>query len=53
MLAEQDAKVIASFANIPGVKTAQATQINVYDILNADKLVVAKTAAEKIQEVFA
>ncbi len=53
VLAEQDAKVIASFANIPGVKTAQATQINVYDILNADKLVVAKTAAEKIQEVFA
>ena len=53
VLAEQDAKAIASFANIPGVKTAQATQINVYDILNADKLVVAKAAAEKIQEVFA
>ena len=53
VLAENDEKTIASFANIPGVKTAQATGINVYDILNADKLVVVKAAAEKIQEVYA
>ena len=53
VLAENDEKAIASFANIPGVKTAQATGINVYDILNADKLVVVKAAAEKIQEVYA
>ena len=53
VLADNDAKVVASFANIPGVKTAQATAINVYDILNADTLVVVKAAAEKIQEVYA
>ena len=53
ILADNDEKVVKSFANIAGVKTAQATAINVYDILNADKLVVAKAAAEKIQEVYA
>ena len=53
ILADNDDKVVRSFANIPGVKTAQATCINVYDILNADKLVVARAAAEKIQEVYA
>ena len=53
VLSENDSKVVRSFSNIPGVKTAQAGAINVYDILNAEKLVVAKAAAEKIQEVYA
>lgn len=53
VLPENDSKVVKSFANIPGVKTTQAHTINVYDILNADKLVMAKAAAEKIQEVYA
>ncbi|MCI8590735.1 MAG: 50S ribosomal protein L4 [Clostridiales bacterium] len=53
VLPENDSKVVKSFANIPGVKTTQAHTINVYDILNADKLVIAKAAAEKIQEVYA
>ncbi len=53
VLAENDAKVVGSFANIEGVKTAQTNTINVYDILNADTLVIAKGAAEKIEEVYA
>ena len=53
VLSENDSKVVRSFSNIPGVKTAQAGAINVYDILNAEKLAVAKAAAEKIQEVYA
>lgn len=53
VLAENDEKVVGSFANIANVKTAQANTINVYDILNADTLVIAKGAAEKIQEVYA
>ena len=53
VLADNDAKVIGSFANIEGVKTAQTNTINVYDILNADTLVLAKAAAEKIEEVYA
>ena len=48
-----DEKVIKSFANIPGTKTAQVNTINVYDILNCSKFVVVKAAAEKIEEVYA
>ena len=48
-----DEKVIKSFANIPGAKTAQVNTINVYDILNCDKFVVVKDAAKKIEEVYA
>ncbi len=48
-----DEKTIKSFANIPNVKTAQYNTINVYDILNCDSFVVARGAAEKIEEVYA
>ena len=47
-----DEKVVKSCDNIPGVKTTVYNSINVYDILNCDKLVLAKAAAEKIQEVY-
>ena len=53
VLPEKDEKVVASFANIPGVKTAYVNTINTYDILNADTFVAAKEAAEKIGEVYA
>lgn len=48
-----DSKVIKSASNIPGVKTAQVNELNVYDILNADKLIIAKDAVSKIEEVYA
>ena len=53
VLPEADSKVIRSANNIPGVKTAQVNTINVYDILNADKLIIAKDAVSKIEEVYA
>ncbi len=53
VLADNDNKVVKSCANIEGVKTAPYNTINVYDILNADTFVVAKEAAEKLEEVFA
>ncbi len=53
VLAEKDEKVLASFANIPGVKVALTNTINVYDIMNCDSFVVAKAAAEKLEEVYA
>ena len=53
VLSEVDDKVIKSANNIPGVKTAQVNTINVYDILNADKLVIAHDAVSKIEEVYA
>ena len=53
VLAEKDEKVIGSFSNIPGVKVAFTNTLNVYDILNCDSFIVAKAAAEKIEEVYA
>lgn len=53
VLPEVDTMVIKSAANIPGVKTAQVNTINVYDILNAGKLIIAKDAVSKIEEVYA
>lgn len=53
VLANVDKQVIRSASNIPGVKTAQVNTLNVYDILNADKLIIVKDAVEKIEEVYA
>ena len=48
-----DKFVVKSCANIAGVKTSLYNTINVYDILNADKFIIAKTAVEKLEEVYA
>lgn len=53
VLPEKDSKIIASASNIPGVKTALVNTLNVYDILNADKLIVVKNAVAQIEEVYA
>ena len=45
--------VILSARNIPEVKTASVSTINVYDLLKYNTLVVTKEAVEKIQEVYA
>ena len=51
--AEADELVVKSARNIPGVSTALASVINVYDVLNAKKFVVDQAALAKIEEVFA
>ena len=53
VLADVNNFVIKSANNIEGVKTAQVNTINVYDILNADKLIIVKDAVAKIEEVYA
>ncbi len=53
VLPEVDNFVVKSSANIPGVVTSIYSTINVYDILNAEKLIVSKAAVEKLEEVFA
>ncbi|XOQ43356.1 MAG: 50S ribosomal protein L4 [Clostridium sp.] len=53
VLPSVDEKVIVSARNIPGVKTAVVNTLNVYDILNADKFIVAKDAVAQIEEVYA
>ncbi len=45
--------VIKSARNIPGVKTTIAGILNVYDILNASRLIIDKAAVMAIEEVYA
>ena len=49
----KDEIIIKSARNIPGVETAMANLINVYDILKAKYLVIDKEALAVIEEVFA
>lgn len=53
VLPEVNDQVIKSARNIPGVKTAQVNTLNVYDMLNANKLIIVKDAVSKIEEVYA
>ena len=48
-----DQNVVLSARNIPEVKTALTNTINVYDILKYDKMVIAKDALAKLEEVYA
>ncbi|MDW7652353.1 MAG: 50S ribosomal protein L4 [Bacillota bacterium] len=48
-----EVNVIKSARNIPGVKTTVANQLNVYDILNTDNLVITRDAVAQVEEVFA
>ena len=45
--------VVKSARNIPGVVTTPAALINVYDIANANQLIIDKAALATIEEVFA
>ena len=51
--AEADQIIVKSGRNIPGCEVTFATLLNVYDIVNANKLVVDKAALAKIEEVYA
>ena len=53
ILNDMDEKVIASAANIPTVKTTQTNQLNVFDVLKYDTVVVTKAAVATIEEVYA
>ncbi len=51
--AAADQNVVRSGRNIPGCEITFASIINVYDVLNAEVLVVDRAALAKIEEVFA
>ncbi len=51
--AGKDENVVRSAANIPGIKTSMATNLNVYDVLKHEKFIVTKEAVSKIEEVYA
>ncbi len=48
-----DTNVVKSARNMPGVTPTFASGLNVYDILNHEKLVITKDAVSKVEEVLA
>ena len=50
--AEKDDNVVRSAANIPGVRTVLASNMNVYEIVNHTSFIVTKEAVKKIEEVY-
>ena len=50
---EKDENVVRSAHNIPGVRTALVSTMNVYEIVNHYTLVLTEAAAKKIEEVYA
>ena len=51
--AEKDDNVVLSSRNIPTVRAAFTSTINVYDILKYDTIVITKDAVAKLEEVYA
>ena len=53
VLNDMDTNVIKSASNVPTVKTAQTNELNVFDVLKYDTVVVTKDAVKTIEEVYA
>ena len=51
--ADSDAMVVRASNNIPNVKTAFVGRVNVVDILNCDKMIIAQDAVKRVEEVYA
>ena len=49
----KDDTVLRAAGNIKNVKTLTADTVNVYDLVNYDKLIITKDAVKKVEEVFA
>ncbi|EQB86046.1 large subunit ribosomal protein L4 [Clostridium punense] len=52
VVAESNENVYKSARNLPGVAVVPVNNINVYDILKYEKLMVTKDAVSKIEEVY-
>ena len=53
VLPERDENVVRATANLAQAQTAYVNTLNVYDILNAGKIVLTKAAKESVEEVYA
>ena len=53
VLPERDETVIRATNNLPEAKISYVNTLNVYDILNAGKIVLTKAAKESVEEVYA
>jgi large subunit ribosomal protein L4 len=52
IVAERNENIYLSALNVPTLKLIRADGLNVYDILNADRIVATAEAIAKIQEVY-
>ena len=50
---EADELMVRASSNIQGVKTTFVGSLNVVDILNCDKVIIAKEAVQTVEEVYA
>ena len=50
---EADQTMVRASANIQGVKTTFVGSLNVVDLLNCDKVIIAKEAVQTVEEVYA
>ncbi|MBQ6174927.1 MAG: 50S ribosomal protein L4 [Clostridia bacterium] len=53
VLPERDENILRATGNLQEAKTIYVNTLNVYEILNADKLVITKAALQAVEEVFA
>ncbi|MBU7007462.1 50S ribosomal protein L4 [Phosphitispora fastidiosa] len=51
--AEADTAVVKSARNMPRVTPTHANSLNVYDVLNHEKLIITRDAVTKVEEVLA
>jgi len=51
VIPDVDKNMVLSGRNIPKVKIALATDINTYDVLNADKLILCEGSIKKIENI--
>jgi large subunit ribosomal protein L4 len=52
VLEANDKNVISSARNIPSVKTSVVNELNVYDILKYEKVLITKNAVKNVEEVY-
>ena len=52
VLDSNDKNVVCSARNIPSVKTSGVNELNVYDILKYEKVLITKNAVKNVEEVY-
>ena len=52
VLAEPDKNVVLSSRNIRNAKVTTASQLNTYDVLHADNLIISEEAISKLEELY-
>ena len=52
VLAEADTNIVLSSRNLSNAKVTTASQLNTYDVLHADNLIISEEAIQKLEELY-